>query len=246
MTNNIPQELSVWPPQFTVRKSLRVKSVKLFISQQHGLEIVIPQHRRQGLVIENLLNLHRDWIIRTMHRYGVHNKQLINTEPLTELNFPAFNELWKIQIHSIPEMFGQIKLRELPDNILQIFGDSHNKTLVIQSIRKWLNRRGKILLLPKLAEISEKIQLPYYEAKVRYQKTRWGSCSVKKLISLNHKLLFMPETVIRYVMIHELCHTVHMNHANRFWQLVEKFDNNYKLNRRELRFAGKYIPMDLY
>jgi predicted metal-dependent hydrolase len=63
-----------------------------------------------------------------------------------------------------------------------------------------------------------------------------------KNISLNYKLLFLPQPLMRYVLIHELCHTIHMNHSSKFWQLVNKFEPNYKNLDPQLREAWKITP----
>ena len=62
------------------------------------------------------------------------------------------------------------------------------------------------------------------------------------IICLNYKLLFLPPQITRYVLIHELCHTVHMNHSKEFWQLVKKNDPLYKQWDHDLKNANQYIP----
>lgn len=69
----------------------------------------------------------------------------------------------------------------------------------------------------------------------RRQKTRWGSCSSEGHVSLNWKLIFAPEAVIDYVVIHELAHLKHQDHSKDFWDLVEKYDPEARLHRRWLR-----------
>lgn len=69
----------------------------------------------------------------------------------------------------------------------------------------------------------------------RRQKTRWGSCSSEGHLSLNWKLVFAPEEVIDYVVIHELAHLKHQDHSKNFWDLVEKYDPEARLHRRWLR-----------
>ena len=69
-------------------------------------------------------------------------------------------------------------------------------------------------------------------------KTRWGSCSIRGDLSFNLLLCELPEEVMDYVVIHELCHRIEMNHSARFWQLVRKQDASYSAHRKYLREQG--------
>jgi len=73
---------------------------------------------------------------------------------------------------------------------------------------------------------------------IRNQKRQWGSCSENGNLNFNFKLLFLPEHLLDYVIIHEICHLKELNHSKRFWDLVEKTLPNHKELRRELK---KYI-----
>ncbi len=82
----------------------------------------------------------------------------------------------------------------------------------------------------------------YKNLTFRGQKTVWGSCSSKKNINLNYKLLFLPARLVRYVLVHELCHIVHLDHSRRFWALVEQYEPDYARLKKELRHADHYMP----
>ncbi len=82
---------------------------------------------------------------------------------------------------------------------------------------------------------SKKYNLPYNKLSIRAQKTRWGSCSATNNISLNYLLMMAPVAVIDNVIVHELCHTVHKNHAKEFWQLVLKILPDYKIHHKWLK-----------
>jgi len=74
--------------------------------------------------------------------------------------------------------------------------------------------------------------------KVRSYKTRWGSCSQNNQLRFHYKLSLLSNELIEYVVIHELCHTIHFNHSKQFWSLVEEFCPQYKERRKKLK---KYL-----
>jgi predicted metal-dependent hydrolase len=69
-------------------------------------------------------------------------------------------------------------------------------------------------------------------------KTRWGSCGPRNDININWLLAFAPETVLEYVVVHELCHIRERNHSMAFWSLVAKHLSNYAQERRWLHAHG--------
>ena len=71
--------------------------------------------------------------------------------------------------------------------------------------------------------------------RIRKNLTNWGSCSSKNNISINFALLFLPQELMDYVIVHELAHTKERNHLHKFWQIVEKVLPNYKDRKKELR-----------
>ena len=104
-----------------------------------------------------------------------------------------------------------------------------------------LRLSGRRLIL-WLKRISDEIGLSYSAVSIRQQQTRWGSCSSRRLISLNARLLFLPPELVTYVLVHELCHTKLLNHSSRFWRLVESYLPDYRQIDRQLRNGSRWMP----
>ena len=86
----------------------------------------------------------------------------------------------------------------------------------------------------RLAHWSAKVGVDFGRVSVRDQKTRWGSCSSKGDLSFNWRLVFAPQAVLDYVVIHELAHRREMNHSKRFWAIVAEYSPDYREHRRWL------------
>ena len=136
------------------------------------------------------------------------------------------------ELHTILEQFS-CGFDETADSLL-VTGAVLNAEQVHQALRDYLLRRARELLEPLMKQTSAECGIPYGEVNFRLQQRRWGSCSGRKHISLNALLLFFPPEYVRYVMIHELCHTREMNHSANFWRLVATFCRDYKYLRSAL------------
>lgn len=99
-----------------------------------------------------------------------------------------------------------------------------------------LRRAAKADLPGRIARLSEAMGLKYEKLSIRASRTKWGSCSGRNHISLSLFLMTLPEHLRDYVIVHELCHTVHHNHSPRFHALVDQLVGGHeKALNKELR-----------
>ena len=95
----------------------------------------------------------------------------------------------------------------------------------------------------RVAYYAPLVGVSYGRITVRNQKTRWGSCSAKKNLNFNWKLMLAPPDVLDYVVVHELCHLVHMDHSQAFWALVGSVLPDYRVRRRWLKEHGDELML---
>ncbi|SEG00536.1 hypothetical protein SAMN04487934_10684 [Eubacterium ruminantium] len=103
-----------------------------------------------------------------------------------------------------------------------------------EEIRRLSDESLKVIP-PRVKEIAEKMGVSYGRITIRNQKTRWGSCSSKGNLNFNCQLMLLPEELRDYVIIHELCHRIEMNHSVRFWTEVERYCPQYMKLRKKLK-----------
>jgi hypothetical protein len=135
-----------------------------------------------------------------------------------------------------------VVVREPSPKTLVMRGATNDADACQTALKERLTDRAEEHLIPWLKRISDEIGLSYSAISIRQQQTRWGSCSSRRLISLNARLLFLPPELVTYVLVYELCHTKHLNHSPRFWRLVESYLPDYRQSDRQLRNGSRWMP----
>ena len=143
-----------------------------------------------------------------------------------DIVLPALEESWTLSYRQTSS--SGVQARCNGNGMINISGRTRDPDLVLTALNRWLYRQARASLVPWLDELSEQSGLPYGKVSIRSQRTRWASCSSKGNINLNCKLLFLSPDVVRYILNHELCHTIHPNHSADFWRAVCSLEPGYR------------------
>lgn len=125
---------------------------------------------------------------------------------------------------------------------LTLTGKISDEKLCIKAIRRWLSELARSEFGTRLQALSALTGISFGKLHIRAQRTCWGSRSSSGTISLNLCLLFLEPELLRYLMIHELCHGRHMNHSKRFWALVGRFEPDYRQLDKALNECWRQVP----
>ena len=218
-----------------VRESRRARRLGLKVHPWGRVEVVVPHgtpvHRVRRFVHDN-----QDWIERTRRIMGSDEPAATDTVP-EHVAFPLTGERFSISWRSASTDRGASTRRK--SDRIEIRG---SEDAALAGLRRWLLAHARQRLSPMLATLATETGLTYRRLQVRRQRTRWGSCSSTGTISLNGCLLFLTPAQARYLMVHELCHTRHMNHSAAFWSLVERIQPGARVLDREVSGAWRHIP----
>jgi hypothetical protein len=120
---------------------------------------------------------------------------------------------------------------------IEYFKNNPRRIILGNSKKDYLEYKNKALVLAqKRIEYFNSIYgFKFNNIRIKNQKTRWGSCSIKDNLNFNYKIALIPKEYSDYIIVHEVCHLKEFNHSPSFWNLVAKTIPNYLEIRRELK-----------
>ena len=220
----------------SLRQSKRAKRLIFKASISNGFEIVLPNFYDDKWVIETIIK--RRTKIEDQIALIIESRMELKPVSIT---LPPTKETWSV-------IYGTLK-RAAPDNIVEANGrleladkcdDVFWGPTVLQN---WLHIKATEYLPKRLDLLSKKLGLTYNKVTIKRQKTRWGSCSIRRNINLNRNLMLMPGDVVDYILHHELVHLKVLNHSSKFWSELEEVSPGCKNSVMRLHhFERKELP----
>lgn len=223
---------------FSVRESARARRLSIKVFPRGRVEVVVPK-RTSAKVVQAFVDEHREWIAKSRESFA----QILPPEPFVLPNLielPAIEQRFRIRYERRSDA-RSVRFR-CSNNVVTLSGRTRDDKLCVAALKRWLASVAKSEIRPRLESLSALTDNPFRKMHVRGQKTCWGSHSSTGTISINYCLLFLTPALLRYLMIHELCHARHMNHSRRFWQRVRRIEPDYKRLDRALGDSWKSIP----
>ena len=227
-------------PEYIIRESARAKHVRFRVTISDGLVIVIPKGFDRQRIPE-LLEEKEEWVDRAMKQIAAHRATLPSPEQHpSSIEFPAIGQSWRLEWREIP---GEtVSVAAIAPSRLRLSGSINDPDAWRAALRCWLIAQGREHLTPWVENMAQAVGVRIERVSVRCQKTRWGSYSTRGTVSLNAQLLFLPERLVRYVLLHELCHAKCTDHSPAFWDLVRAHEPNADRLRAELRTIWRHVP----
>jgi hypothetical protein len=226
-----------------VRVSARAKGIVLRLLPGRGLDVVAPVGVGAGFLVQ-AVDARREWIAVMCDRLaaegGMPGERPDAPRP-TRLVLTAFDRQWRLSYLAKDRAGCVVSVRGPQD--LVVSGAVDDGPAVAAALAGFCRDRGGALLRTALAETSRESGLAYSGATIRAQRTRWGSCTAKGHISLNYTIVFLPWELTRLVLLHELCHTVELNHSPRFWAVLERYAPGCRALDARLNSARHYLPL---
>ncbi|MDR1938092.1 MAG: M48 family metallopeptidase [Tannerellaceae bacterium] len=215
----------------TLRTSPKVKRYSLKVSNG-AITATMPERGNEKTLID-FINKNRSKLVEALKKAPLRRTVLDDTADMQTNTF---------KLHIFRSDRENVYMN-LSEGILHIACPRHTNfenEIVQQVLKDMLERalrhEAKRVLPVRLNALAKQFGFSYARVRIANTKSRWGSCSASGNINLSLSLMLLPNRLVDYVLLHELCHTVEMNHSERFWKLMNKVTGNQALSlRKELK-----------
>ena len=208
---------------YTIHRSARARRVRVSVGPHDSVRVTLPARTPEREAAAAVAEL-RPWIERR----------------LAEAR--AVRERLAVPAGHVPYLGGLLALRPEPGR-----SRAHRRGDVLlvpagaagrPAVERFFRRAARAEIAPRVRDACRALGREATALTIRGQRTRWGSCSAAGALSFNWRLLLGPPEVLDYVVWHEACHLVHLDHAARFWALLAEHRPGYREPQRWLRAHG--------
>lgn len=224
-----------------VRESARARHLILQVVPPATVEVVVPRGTHPS-DIQSFVDENRCWIERA-------GDALKSRYPGDEIELPRSIELAAVN-RSVAVNYEhcaheRAHWREHDGELALACADPAFRD-ADRLLRKWLLRQGQRHLKPWLGREARRLGVEPSGVQIRLQRTRWGSCSNRGNVSLNACLMLVEPELVRYLLVHELCHLRYLNHSARYWRTVARYEPRFERLDRQLSATWTELPRWLY
>lgn len=213
--------------EISLHEIKHARQVKVGVTPDGRLKVTMPR-RTPMIVVKSLITTSRTAIRALLAKYSPESTYSDGSR-IGKSHSMIFKPGSKINVRLIKNQIIVSKPEGVQSEDLTL--QREIRDVVIKALRK----EAKSYLTKRLELLADDLGYSYERIRFSHASSRWGSCSSSGTISLNIALMKLPYKLIDYVLIHELCHTVEMNHSDRFWNRVAIGDPNFKIHRKTLK-----------
>ncbi len=216
-----------------VRRSANIKFLSIRMAPGRGVWVNIPFGVGQRQV-EKFIQEKREWILQNLSKVKIYEQ---DTGVGLGIGAEVKTKMHTLKIAETEERKPDYRMEGEYITLLIPKGTDYNRIdkIIQQFLIQIYTVESRQYLPKRVSYYAEKYGFKYVRVSFRNNISNWGSCSHDNKISLNVKLMKLPDEIIDYVILHELCHTIEKNHSNDFWNLMQKVCPSYPMLRSRLR-----------
>lgn len=215
------------------------KTLSIAVEAPDKVSVVAPLGLQEELILERVKSK-APWILKKLQ--GLKDmsppvkKEYVNGETFLHLGTNYFLQL-------VPDETLKKPMVRLYQDKLLVITSTRDGAAIRQAIIDWYRSQASQKIKERINYYHHKIGRNPARITIKEQRTRWGSCSSLGNLNFNWKAIMAPSPVLDYIVVHELCHLIHLNHSQDFWNLVASILPDYRERREWLKQNG--VRLDL-
>jgi predicted metal-dependent hydrolase len=185
----------------------------------HGVVVVLPTD--SNIDAQELMQDNAQWVLEKWRGYEAHREQAPSRsfEP---------GELFPYRGRDLPVVVQDVNQSYVGSDAFVLASEDVDETGIQDTLEALYCEEARSIFEARIDHYADEIGVNPGKLELRNQRTRWASCSPKRTLSFNWRLVMAPDNIIDYVVIHELTHLLERNHTRRFWNIVQEFDPKYE------------------
>ena len=219
-------------PDKIIKSSRRTMSLAI---QGDGTIVVRAPSRIKEEHITKFVSQKQDWIVSKLAK--IKNNQSKYGDIINYQKYLLYGNKYDLSIADV----NKIEVRNQTQTIL--IPTKVDKDKILPALYQFYKKKAKEVLTKRLLYIKSLMRIEPKSISYSNSKGRWGACNSHGKITLNWRVIMLPPNCIDYVIVHELCHLIEMNHSSRFWNLVQTFLPNYAESRNQLKEFGFLLEL---
>lgn len=217
---------------YTINKA-KIKNI--YITIENGEAVIKAPWYTTRNQIQEVVESKRDWIMKKLEEYNVSPRKAKEYEDGEKFQILGESYYLNIYYKDINNAILNVENEKIEIILPLSYAEEDNT----EQIKKMIDKMYYMIAEKEVESAMEKtrkmVGLAPEEYKIKKIKYAWGTCSSRKVITINQNLMMYSRKAIEYVVLHEICHLKYMNHSKKFWEMVESYMPDYKEAEKELK-----------
>ena len=208
------------------------------VEPEEGVVLVAPRDTEIPR-LDQVVAQKASWIFRKLRHVSEMETAIDARRFLSGESYSLLGRGYRLKvIKSVDSAHATIEEGHILVSVPKDMHEQERSKLVREELESWYGEQAKAFLQKRVSYWAKKTGLSPTSIMIRAQKKRWASCDGENNLRLNWRIIQAPQSLIDYVIVHELCHLTHKDHTQAFWSLLGTHMPDYETRKEELRVLG--------
>ena len=219
------------------------KTLSMMVNKDGSIMVKAPHLFPTDSEIQRFVESKIEWVLSQRQKQQDREDMKLVRRFETDYSFPYLGEERLVEMQPgkkihIAYKEGKIAIQTPKyEALLQDYESEENRSHIEKlqkELKKWYKKQGKDYITKRVEYYQEIVGVDVTSVSIKSRKSQWGSCDSNGNLTFSWKLIMAAHLAVDYVVIHELCHRKYMDHSKQFWNEVQKYMPDFKMQKRWL------------